>query len=39
MLYDKELYHYVSPIKYYESDGFEEYGYRDLLGLDIHIVK
>ena len=36
---DEELYHYVSPIKYYESDGFEEYGYRDLLGLDIHIVE
>ena len=36
---DKDLYHYVSPIEYYRSDGFEEYGYRDLLGLDIHIVE
>ena len=36
---DKELYHYVTPIKYYESDGFEEYGYRDLLGLDIEIIE
>lgn len=36
---DKELYHYVTPIEYYKSDGFEEYGYRDLLGLDIHMIK
>ena len=35
---DKDLFHYVTPIKYYESDGFEDYGYRDLLGLDI-IIK
>lgn len=36
---DRFLYHYVTPINYYLSDGFEEYGYRDLLGLDITIVK
>lgn len=36
---DKNLYHYVSPIEYYISDGFEEYGYRDLLGLDINIIE
>jgi hypothetical protein len=36
---DTKLYHYVSPIKYYESDCFEQYGFRDILGLDIHIVE
>ena len=36
---DKFLYHYVTPIRYHLSDGFEEYGYRDLLGLDITIVE
>lgn len=36
---DRVLYHYVTPIRYYLSDGFEEYGYRDLLGLDITIVE
>ena len=39
LLNDKKLYHYVSPIQYYESDGFEEFGFRDLLGLDIHIIE
>ena len=38
-LNDKELYHYVSPIEYYRSDDFEEYGFRDLLGLDIYIIE
>ena len=39
LLNDKELYHYVSPIQYYESDGFEDFGFRDILGLDIHIIE
>jgi len=39
LLNDKELYHYVTPIIYYESDGFDQYGFRDLIGLDIHIIK
>ena len=36
---DRELYHYVSPVEYFESDGFEGYGHRDILGLDINIIK
>jgi hypothetical protein len=36
---DRVLYHYVTPIRYHLSDGFEEYGYRDLLGLDITILE
>jgi len=36
---DRELYHYVTPIEYFESDGFEGYGHRDILGLDINIIK
>ena len=36
---DKSLFHYVTPVEYYESDGFERYGFRDILGIDIKIEE
>ena len=36
---DKELYHYITPIKYDPIDSDEPYGYRDIIGFDITIVS
>lgn len=35
---DKNLYHYVTPIKYTESDSILSQGYRDIIGLDVKIL-
>ena len=36
---NKELYHFVTPIEYSQSDCFENYGHRDILGLDIYRIE
>lgn len=36
---DKNYYNFTTPIKYYLSDGFEEYGYRDILNINITIIE
>ena len=35
---DKNLYHYVTPIKYTESDSILSQGNRDIIGIDIKIL-
>ena len=35
---DTNLYHYVTPIKYTESDSYIHQGYRDIIGIDIKIL-
>ena len=36
---DKTLYHYITPIEYLSCDSIAPHGYRDILGLDINIIK
>jgi len=35
---DKNLYHYVTPIQYTESNSYLGQGYRDIIGIDIKIL-
>ena len=35
---DKTLYHYVTPIVYSGFNIVDEFGYRDIIGLDITIL-
>ena len=36
--YDYTLYHYVTPISYSGFNALDEFGYRDIIGLDIKIL-
>ena len=35
---DKKLYHYVTPIKYTESNSILSQGHRDIIGIDVKIL-
>jgi len=35
---DKSLYHYVTPIEYFNENDEDPFGYRDIIGLDIKIL-
>ena len=35
---DKSLYHYVTPIEYFNENNEDPFGYRDIIGLDIQIL-
>ena len=35
---DTDLYHYVTPIEYCNENNSDNYGYRDLIGIDIKIL-
>ena len=35
---DTDLYHYITPIKYCNENNLDNYGYRDIIGIDIQIL-
>ena len=36
---DKDLYHYITPIKYNNKNNDDTIGFRDIIGLDINIIN